>query len=90
MNKKRLVALLLVFVMLFSNMGNVFASENAGEQDVDTSMWTPEDFTYKEYEKLLYGCDYSRQIVIKGIAISGFSMSSTNISIFCSSLHWRQ
>lgn len=75
MNKKRLVALLLVFVMLFSNMGNVFASENTGEQDVDASVWTPEDFTYKEYEKLLYGCDYSRQIVIKGIAISGFSES---------------
>ena len=75
MKKKRIVALLLTFVMLFSNMGTVFASEKASEPDENVLVWIPEDFTYKEYEKLLYGCDYSRQIVIHGIAISGFSES---------------
>lgn len=43
--------------------------------DVDASVWMSEDFTYTDYEKLLYGCDYARQITIKGAAIAGFSAS---------------
>ena len=46
---------------------------NLIEDEVDASVWTCEDFTYTSYEKLLYGCDYTRQITIKGAAISGFS-----------------
>lgn len=37
--------------------------------------WTTEDFTYVKYSKLLYGCDYSREITVSGLAISGFSES---------------
>lgn len=40
-----------------------------------SSDWIAEDFTYAPYEKLLYGCDYTRQITIKGTAIAGFSKS---------------
>ncbi|HBA63568.1 MAG TPA: hypothetical protein DCZ20_06910 [Lachnospiraceae bacterium] len=43
------------------------------EEAVDASVWTSEDFSYVPYEKLLYGCDYSREITIQGTAISGFS-----------------
>lgn len=43
------------------------------EETVDASVWTSEDFSYVPYEKLLYGCDYTRQITIKGTAVSGFS-----------------
>lgn len=43
--------------------------------DVDASVWTSADFTYTSYEKRLYGCDYSRDFVIKGTAIAGFSES---------------
>ena len=73
--------------MIFTNTGVAYAldgnTENdiesttttSSNQDVDASAWTPEDFTYENYEKLLYGCDYSRQFTIRGIAISGFSES---------------
>ncbi len=45
------------------------------DEGIDASKWTSDDFTYKSYEKLLYGCDYKRQFVIKGTVISGFSDS---------------
>ncbi len=35
--------------------------------------WTTADFTYGEYEKLMYGCDYSRQFYVRGKVITGFS-----------------
>lgn len=38
-----------------------------------SSEWEPSDFTYGDYEKLLYGCDYSRQFTLKGRAVTGFS-----------------
>lgn len=47
----------------------------AAGDDVDASVWTSADFTYTSYEKRLYGCDYSRDFVIKGSAIAGFSES---------------
>ena len=50
------------------------AVQAAGD-DVDASVWTSADFTYTSYEKRLYGCDYSRDFVIKGTAIAGFSES---------------
>lgn len=51
------------------------SSEEVTDKDT-INEWTPEDFTYNNnYEKRLYGCDYSRDFVIKGTAISGFSES---------------
>ena len=91
MKNKRLVALFICFIMIFSNMISAAATDmndrleetiiassevNSEEkQEVDASVWTSEDFTYVSYEKLLYGCDYTRQITIKGPAIAGFSES---------------
>lgn len=50
------------------------ADEVVDETDeIDASVWTSEDFTYVEYEKELYGCDYSRIFTIEGKAINGFS-----------------
>lgn len=40
-----------------------------------TDAWTVADFTYTEMEQTLNGCDYTRQIVIKGSAVAGFSES---------------
>ena len=37
--------------------------------------WTAADFTYAEMSKKLYGCDYSREFTVSGIAVSGFSES---------------
>lgn len=54
---------------------NAVAPEEVDVQSIDSSVWTSEDFTYGDYEKLLYGCDYSRQITINGVAITGFSES---------------
>ena len=74
MKKKRLLALLLSLVMIFSSTLTTFADESGEEgTTIDASTWTPEDFVYTSYEKLLYGCDYTRQITIKGSAIAGFS-----------------
>lgn len=50
-------------------------SVQAAGEDVDASVWTVEDFIYTSYEQRLYGCDYSRDFVIKGSAIAGFSES---------------
>ena len=49
--------------------------QNNDSENVDASVWNVEDFTYTSYEKRLYGCDYSRDLVIKGSAIAGFSES---------------
>ena len=35
--------------------------------------WGPGDFTYQYYSKLLYGCDYTRQLYVSGQIITGFS-----------------
>ena len=51
------------------------AVQNNDSENVDASVWKVEDFTYTSYEKRLYGCDYSRDFVIKGSAIAGFSES---------------
>ena len=51
------------------------AAVQAAGDDVNASVWTSADFTYTSYEKRLYGCDYSRDFVIKGSAIAGFSES---------------
>ena len=83
MRKKKVLALLLCFVIILSSAVSAFATDGSTNentdgndtQNVDASVWTPEDFTYTSYEKLLYGCDYTRQITIKGAAISGFSES---------------
>lgn len=48
----------------------------AEEQDTSGSAeWTAEDFTYTEMSERLYGCDYSREFVVSGTAVSGFSES---------------
>lgn len=41
----------------------------------ESAQWTAEDFTYTEMSERLYGCDYSREFVVSGIAVSGFSQS---------------
>lgn len=43
------------------------------EQEIDYSTWTTADFTYTEYSQRLYGCDYSRDFTVSGMAIAGFS-----------------
>lgn len=73
MKKRRLIALVLSLVMLLSSTITGLAEEDS--TPIDASTWTAEDFTYGSYEKLLYGCDYTRQITIKGSAITGFSES---------------
>lgn len=41
----------------------------------DGTEWSPSDFTYEEYEKTVYGCDYSRTINLSGRVVSGMSES---------------
>lgn len=48
------------------------AAEKTGSEAV-SDKWTIADFTYGEYEKLMYGCDYSRQFYVRGKVITGFS-----------------
>lgn len=48
------------------------AAEKTGSEAV-SDKWTIADFTYGEYEKLMYGCDYNRQFYVRGKAITGFS-----------------
>ena len=47
-------------------------AETAASKAV-SDKWTTADFTYGEYEKLMYGCDYSRQFYVRGKVITGFS-----------------
>lgn len=47
-------------------------AETTASKAVDDK-WTTADFTYGEYEKLMYGCDYSRQFYVRGKVITGFS-----------------
>ena len=57
---------------------SVQAEEETGEKEqkaAETAEWTVADFTYTEMEQTLNGCDYTRQIVIKGSAVAGFSES---------------
>lgn len=49
------------------------ANDEVGAHDLDYSKWIAEDFTYGSYEKLLYGCDYTRQLTIKGTVVTGLS-----------------
>lgn len=49
------------------------ADSDASASDIDTSVWTAEDFTYTEMSQTLNGCDYTRQFVVSGRAISGLS-----------------
>lgn len=48
------------------------AAEKTGSEAV-SDKWTIADFTYGEYEKLMYGCDNNRQFYVRGKAITGFS-----------------
>lgn len=51
-------------------------AEKAAENTVSEAVsdkWTTADFTYGEYEKLMYGCDNSRQFYVRGKVITGFS-----------------
>lgn len=45
------------------------------EKSAKTDVWTAEDFTYEEMSERLYGCDYSREFTVSGLAVSGFSES---------------
>lgn len=50
-------------------------AEQKVAKEATADQWTVEDFTYTEMEQTLNGCDYSRQFVIKGSAVAGFSES---------------
>lgn len=41
----------------------------------EAETWTAEDFTYTEMSQTLNGCDYTRQFVVSGRAVAGFSES---------------
>lgn len=80
--RKKLLALIMAIVMILPNTMVAFAADDRLEKNSSSEIseeinvsttWTSEDFTYGSYEKLLYGCDYARQINIKGVAITGFS-----------------
>lgn len=45
----------------------------AKTKEAETSAWTAEDFTYEQMSVRLYGCDYSREFKVAGLAVSGFS-----------------
>ena len=45
------------------------------ETGTESTEWTSADFTYGDYSKDLYGCDYSREITISGKVVTGFSDS---------------
>lgn len=53
--------------------------EAALEENTDvapeTDAWTADDFTYEKMSDRLYGCDYSREFTVSGLAVSGFSES---------------
>ena len=59
------------------------AKPKAASAKAVTDAWTVADFTYTEMEQTLNGCDYTRQIVIKGSAVAGFSESGRerNLSV---------
>lgn len=67
MRKKIINALILFVSVLFLCTLDAHAAE---EDEIE---WLPSDFTYTEYSKTLYGCDYTREFIISGPAISGFS-----------------
>lgn len=48
---------------------------NSNTSDPATNEWTSEDFEYEYKSKLMYGCDYSRQLYVNGQVITGFSDS---------------
>lgn len=52
-------------------------TETVAEEAADTqnTAWTAEDFVYGEIEQTLNGCDYTRQFVIRGRVVTGFSES---------------
>lgn len=45
------------------------------KESENTQEWTTKDFTYTTISQTLNGCDYTRQFVIEGPAIAGFSES---------------
>ena len=51
------------------------ADTESADEVLDTSKWTTADFTYTTMERTLNGCDYTREFVVKGTAIAGFSES---------------
>lgn len=51
-------------------------ADETEKKEVNTSeSWTAEDFTYTNMSQTLNGCDYTRQFVVSGRAIAGFSES---------------
>lgn len=50
-------------------------SENkvSTQTESEEAGWTTADFTYGDYSKLMYGCDYKRQFYVEGKVITGFS-----------------
>jgi len=67
------VLILLLLLIAGASVHAVFAADADSASPADASSWTTDDFTYGDYEKLLYGCDYSRQFTVSGKVITGFS-----------------
>jgi len=57
-----------------SGSGMTFADADSNDTQQEV-VWEVTDFTYGDYSKLLYGCDYSRQFTLSGKVITGLSES---------------
>ncbi len=49
------------------------AKLRSNDPSSENTTWNSDDFTYGEYSKLMYGCDYSRQFYVTGPVVTGFS-----------------
>lgn len=92
LKKKRLFALLLSLIMIFSSMTTAFAAETTEtletestvtqetevETEADASTWLPEDFTYgTETFELYPASEESKKIYVDAWVVTGLSESGT-------------
>ncbi|VEH03836.1 Autolysin [Slackia heliotrinireducens] len=55
----------------------VVETQAEGDEAIDATTWDAADFTYGTYSQLFYGCDYTRQLTVEGVIITGFSERGT-------------
>ncbi len=55
------------------NTDDTVLAELSVQETEAAAGWTVSDFTYGDYEKELYGCDYTREFTISGKVVTGFS-----------------
>jgi len=73
--KKKIISWILILIMILAPTLSIQAAPAVETAEAEEVTWSAEDFVYTHYEKTLYGCDYSRQFVISGQTIAGFSES---------------